>query len=77
MTARRRGEWSFPPGTVLLLGVVAEHNDNVAQRLLEELTAWVMTHPSMPLVPTHIHDDCCNYSYLQSAMHVEARWIIV
>lgn len=58
----------------LLLGVVAEHDSTMAEAVLDELTAYLMAHPAMPLLPHRIKDDCLVAPPERSSVHVEVRW---
>ncbi|HEX4716483.1 MAG TPA: hypothetical protein VH164_16310 [Ktedonobacteraceae bacterium] len=59
----------------LLLGVVAEHDSPMAQELLDELLAKVMTLPDMPLLPNAIAGDCLVAPPERAGVHVEVMWI--
>lgn len=73
----RYGDYVIPRGTTILLGVVGPHEDEDAQLILESVTAWMMTHPSMPLLPAGMWDDCLQGPPGHYGQHVEVRWLSV
>lgn len=65
----------LPPGTVLLLGVMGEHDSESAEETLDLLTAWMAANPSMPLVFSHLASDCLVSPPERGKRHFEVRWI--
>jgi hypothetical protein len=69
--------WDIPRGTIILLGVVGTHDDEVAGRILDAVTAWMMTHPSISIMATGMSDDCLVAPPERGDVHVELRWLSV
>lgn len=61
----------------LLLGVVAEHGSEIAQAILDDMTARIMAMPDVPLLVNGITDDCLVAPPERAGVHVELRWISV
>lgn len=61
----------------LLLGVVAEHDSEIAQEILLDMTARIMAMPDMPLLAHGMSDDCLVAPPERGGVHVELRWISV
>jgi len=78
MTARddfRESDKIMPRGTVLLVGVMADHDSEAAEDLLDLVTARVASMPDMPLVVSHIAADCLVSPVERGQRHFEVRWI--
>lgn len=73
-------DWSrrrLHKGVTLILGVVAEHDAEEAEELLDDMTARIMAMPDMPLMVTGMSDDCLVAPPERGSHHVEIRWIVV
>lgn len=51
-------KYQRPPGLRLLIGVEADHDDELAQDFLEGLFAWVQSYHHAPLLSKDIRHDC-------------------
>lgn len=61
----------------LMLGVVAEHDSELAQDLLNDMTALIMALPDVPLLVNAISDDCLVAPAERGNAHIEIRWISI
>jgi hypothetical protein len=68
---------NLPRGVVLCVGIVSEHDDDEAEAILDNLSAWLMACPAMPLLPQAMTDDCFVTPPERGSKHVEMRWITV
>jgi hypothetical protein len=67
----------IPRGTVLMLGVVGEHDSPEADDVLVTLMAWLAAFKAMPLVWGEIASDCMVAPVERGGVHIEVRWIKV
>lgn len=65
----------FPEGATFVVGVVSEHDSELAELLLDSLMSWMLTHPEMPLLPHAIWNDCLIAPPERGSVHVEVRWL--
>lgn len=59
----------------LMIGVVAEHDSEMAEQILDDLTAFLASHPAMPLLFHTIRDDCLVAPPERKSLHIEVRWL--
>jgi hypothetical protein len=71
------GELNLPEGLTICIGVVADHEDELADELLVRLMAMIMSLPTMPLLAKAIRSDCYVTPIERGNAHVEMRWIVV
>jgi hypothetical protein len=67
----------IPQGATICIGVVAEHDSEYAEAILDTLQAWLMAYKGMPLLVQGTQSDCFITPPERGNKHVEMRVIRV